>query len=90
MRTIYLDCSMGAAGDMLMGTLYELLPEKDEFLRRMRALRLPGIEIAAEPAVRCGISGTHMRVLVHGAEEGAEHAHAHDHKHAHAMDFYAG
>ena len=83
MRTIYLDCSMGAAGDMLMGTLYELLPEKDAFLRRMRALRLPGIEIAAEPAVRCGISGTHMRVLVHGAEEGAEHAHAHDHKHAH-------
>ncbi len=83
MRTIYLDCSMGAAGDMLMGTLYELLPEKDEFLRRMCALRLPGIEIAAEPAVRCGISGTHMRVLVHGAEEGAEHAHAHDHKHAH-------
>ena len=83
MRTIYLDCSMGAAGDMLMGALYELLPEKDEFLRRMRALGLPGIEIAAEPAVRCGISGTHMRVLVHGAEEGAEHAHAHDHKHAH-------
>lgn len=83
MRTIYLDCAMGAAGDMLMGTLYELLPEKDEFLWRMRALGLPGIEIAAEPAVRCGISGTHMRVLVHGAEEGAEHAHAHDHKYAH-------
>ena len=83
MRTIYLDCSMGAAGDMLMGTLYELLPEKDEFLRRMRALGLPGIEIAAEPAVRCGVSGTHMRVLVHGAEEGVEHAHAHDHKYAH-------
>ncbi len=83
MRTIYLDCAMGAAGDMLMGALYELLPEKDEFLRRMHALGLPGIEIAAEPAVRCGISGTHMRVLVHGAEEGAEHAHAHDHKHAH-------
>lgn len=84
MRTIYLDCSMGAAGDMLMGTLYELLPEKDEFLRRMRALGLPGIEIAAEPAVRCGISGTHMRVLVHGAEEGAAHEHAHAHEHVHA------
>ncbi len=83
MRTIYLDCAMGAAGDMLMGALYELLPEKDEFLRRMRALGLPGIEIAAEPAVRCGISGTHMRVLVHGAEEGVAHAHAHGHEHAH-------
>ena len=83
MKTLYLDCGMGAAGDMLMGALYELLPEKDEFLRRMRALGLPGIEIAAEPAVRCGISGTHMRVLVHGAEEGAAHAHAHGHEHAH-------
>lgn len=83
MRTIYLDCSMGAAGDMLMGALYELLPEKDEFLRRMHALGLPGIEIAAEPAVRCGISGTHMRVLVHGAEEGAAHAHEHTHAHEH-------
>ena len=83
MRTIYLDCAMGAAGDMLMGALYELLPEKDEFLRRMRALGLPGIEIAAEPAVRCGISGTHMRVLVHGVEEGAAHAHEHVHAHPH-------
>ena len=83
MRTIYLDCAMGAAGDMLMGALYELLPEKDEFLRRMHALGLPGIEIAAEPAVRCGISGTHMRVLVHGAEEGAAHAHEHIHAHPH-------
>ena len=83
MRTIYLDCAMGAAGDMLMGALYELLPEKDEFLRRMRALGLPGIEIAAEPAVRCGISGTHMRVLVHDAEEGAAHTHTHEHEHAH-------
>ena len=83
MRTIYLDCAMGAAGDMLMGALYELLPEKDEFLRRMRALGLPGIEIAAEPAVRCGVCGTHMRVLVHDAEEGAEHAPDHGHAHTH-------
>ena len=86
MRVIYLDCAMGAAGDMLMGALYELLPEKDEFLRRMHALGLPGIEITAEPAVRCGISGTHMRVLVHGAEEGAAHVHVHEHAHEHGHD----
>ena len=29
MKTLYFECAMGAAGDMLMGALYELLPDKD-------------------------------------------------------------
>ncbi len=95
MKVIYLDCSMGAAGDMLMAALYELLEDKQAFLDMMRSLGLPGIEISAEPAVKCGITGTHMKVLVHGSEEldsfhehlhGCEHDHAHepDHAHTHA------
>ena len=98
MKTIYLDCSMGAAGDMLMAALYELLPEKEAFLHKMNALELPGVTVSAEPSVKCGITGTHMRVLVHGEEEqqGAacahtepcaaqphEHAHVHVHTHEH-------
>ena len=81
MRIIYLDCSMGAAGDMLMAALYELLDDKAAFLRRMAALELPGIEISAEPAVKCGVTGTHMRVLVHGEEEGHDHCREHEHHH---------
>lgn len=76
MRTIYLDCSMGAAGDMLIAALLELLPEKDTFLQKMQSLGLPGLEISAEPSVKCGITGTHMRVLIHGEEEGHPHEHA--------------
>ena len=89
MRTIYLDCSMGAAGDMLMAALLELLPEKDTFLQKMQSLGLPGLEISAEPSVKCGITGTHMRVLIHGEEEGHPHEHAveaHAHSHADASE----
>ena len=89
MRTIYLDCSMGAAGDMLMAALLELLPEKDTFLQKMQSLGLPGLEISAEPSVKCGITGTHMRVLIHGEEEGRPHEHAAEepfHSHADAPE----
>lgn len=92
MKVIYLDCSMGAAGDMLMAALYELLEDKQAFLDMMRSLGLPGIEISADPAVKCGITGTHMKVLVHGSEEldalhdhlhELAHEHSHDHEHHH-------
>ena len=89
MRTIYLDCSMGAAGDMLMAALLELLPEKDTFLQKMQSLGLPGLEISAEPSVKCGITGTHMRVLIHGEEEARPHMHAAEepfHSHAGAPE----
>ena len=43
MKTLYLECAMGAAGDMLMGALYELLDDKEGFLRAMNAMGLPGV-----------------------------------------------
>lgn len=75
MKTLYLECAMGAAGDMLMAALWELLPDKDSFLQIMNAL--PHVQVTAERAVRCGISGTHMKVTVHGQEEGHGHHHSH-------------
>lgn len=97
MKVIYLDCSMGAAGDMLMAALYELLDDKQAFLDTMRGLGLPGIEISADPAVKCGITGTHMKVLVHGSEEldalhdhlhERAHEYSHDHEHHHHTDLH--
>lgn len=82
MKTLYLECQMGAAGDMLMAALLELHREPAEFIRRLNGLGIPHVQIEAEPSVKCGIKGTHMRVRVQGAEE---HSHdvQHDEHHAH-------
>lgn len=87
MNTLYLDCSMGAAGDMLTAALLELLPDRAGFLRRLNGLGLPGVVFRAEPGERCGIRGTHITVTVHGvAEDGGGHDHPHEHPHAHPHD----
>ena len=75
MRTIYFDCSMGAAGDMLTAALLELLPDPAAFVDRLNALGIPGVEFRAEASTKCGIQGTHMSVTVHGVEEEEHHHH---------------
>ena len=91
MKILYFDCSMGAAGDMLTAALLELIPDRAAFVARLNALGIPGVEYRAEPSVKCGISGTHVRVRVDGAEEQESlvtsqqslGTHAHEHHHHH-------
>lgn len=84
MKTLYLDCGMGAAGDMLTAALLELLPDPDGFVDELNALGIPGVQYRREASVKCGITGTHMSVTVNGVEESDHsHAHHHDHEHTH-------
>ena len=96
MKTLYIECAMGAAGDMLTAALLELMPDKEAALAKLNAMGIPGVVFEAELSAKCGITGTHMRVLIHGEEEESvpcghthaqedhhEHNHAHEHHHEH-------
>lgn len=87
-KTLYMECNMGAAGDMITAALYELLEEKEkkEFCQVMNKEEL-GICVVPEKVEKCGVQGTHIKVLIGGQEEEScekhikEHSH---HKHLHA------
>lgn len=88
MKTLYLDCSMGAAGDMLMGALLELHPNPDSFIQNLNSMLKDHAEVFASADKKCGICGTHVSVRVHGEEESADHHHHHSEEahHVHHED----
>ncbi|MDO4966571.1 MAG: nickel pincer cofactor biosynthesis protein LarC [Lachnospiraceae bacterium] len=87
MKTLFIDCGMGAAGDMLTAALLELIPDKESFINKLNNLGIPGVTITSEEATKCGINGTHVTVKIDGVEESEdmnEHHHDHEHHHEHS------
>ena len=83
MRTLYVECRMGIAGDMLMGALYELLDDdgRKDFVRAINNAGIPGVKVEAQESIKCGVKGTHMEVRIFGETE--DH---HDHSHGHGIE----
>lgn len=79
MSIIYLECAMGAAGDMLTAALLELHPDPEGFVDKFNRCGIPGVVMTAEKSVKCGITGTHMKVLLDGVQEHEHHGHHHHH-----------
>lgn len=86
MRTLYFECNMGAAGDMLMLSLLELHDDPDDFIKRLNNIGIPRVKISRNTVTKCGILGTGVSVLIDGEEEGE---HTHEHRHSHLEDIRA-
>ncbi|MDD6328051.1 MAG: nickel pincer cofactor biosynthesis protein LarC [Lachnospiraceae bacterium] len=80
MKIMYIDCSMGAAGDMLTAALLELVPDAEACIRELNALGIPKVSYEKRKSEKCGIVGTYVKVTVDGEEEHEHHEH-HEHHH---------
>ena len=85
MKTLYIECNMGVAGDMLLASLAELTGDVKAVENELNSLGIPDVTYSFENSVKCGITGTHARVDVLGTEED-EHMHEHRHEHEHTHE----
>lgn len=82
MKIMYIECNMGAAGDMLTAALAEAIGDVKACETSLNSLGIPGIKYSLVPSVKCGITGTHADVSINGETED-EHIHEHHHEHEH-------
>ncbi len=71
MKTLYIDCFAGIAGDMFIGALLNLVPDTKiltEGIRKITALNPEEYELVIEHATKNGISGINFDVHTHDAE----------------------
>ncbi|WP_026660775.1 nickel pincer cofactor biosynthesis protein LarC [Butyrivibrio sp. AC2005] len=88
MKTLYIECKMGVAGDMLSAALLELCDNREEMMNMLSEMEIPGVTFSLEKSEKCGIVGSHLAVKVNGEEEVSEdvdheHSHEYDHSHEH-------
>ena len=91
MKILYIDCSMGAAGDMLTAALLELFPNPEAVLEQLNSIGIPGVTYLRTPDQKNGILGTHISVRIGETSEeqwlvnpdAHEHETAKHHHHEH-------
>ena len=86
MNTLFIECKMGIAGDMLTAALISLFDDVKKKEKELNEIGIPNVEFVLEDSTKCGVVGKHMRVLVKGQEEPdseEEHHNAHEYEHEH-------
>lgn len=65
MKELYIECNMGASGNMLMSALYDLLSEEEQsqFLDTINGLGFLNITLKAIPTSTCRVQGTRLSIF---------------------------
>ena len=77
MKTLYLQCSAGASGDMIASALAGLLDDPKELKSMIDSAGIPGLTVEVETGERSSIAGVRVRFFIEGEEEGHGHHHHH-------------
>jgi len=76
---LHFDCPSGAAGDMVLGALFELGVPEEVVRGALAGLGVGGWEMRVEKTKRGALVGTDVKVVVRVAENGHGHGHGHGH-----------
>jgi pyridinium-3,5-bisthiocarboxylic acid mononucleotide nickel chelatase len=80
LKTLYLDCVSGIAGDMALSALVDLGADPDYIRGHLSELPIEPFTMEFVPVVRKGISAKWLRLTF---EQHVHHDHNHDHHHGH-------
>lgn len=94
-RTLYLECTGGIAGDMVVGALLDLGADEDKLKQALASLPLSGYKINISRVTKSGIDACDFDVILdednhdhdiaylYGDTPHDDHEHHHDHAHHH-------
>ena len=69
MKTLYVECKLGIAGDMFASALLDLFDDPDSKIRELNAIGIPKVKYDLKRVSRCLIEGNHLDVLIDGNKE---------------------